>query len=77
MSSSAAPSLLAALQTLTDPRCRRGVRHPFTAVLALTFLGLLCRQTDFAPIARGAKPHGDALQPALGFTRRYAPMPPP
>jgi hypothetical protein len=73
MSSFAAPSLLAALQTLTDPRCRRGVRHPFTAVLALTFLGLLCRQTDFATIARWAKRHWDTLRPALGFTRRYAP----
>jgi hypothetical protein len=57
MPSTAAPSLLAALQTLTDPRCRRGVRHPFTAVLALTFLGLLCHQTDFATIARWAKKH--------------------
>jgi hypothetical protein len=73
MPSSAAPSLLAALQTLTDPRCRRGIRHPFTAVLALTFLGLLCRQTDFATIARWAQKHWDALRPALGFTRRYAP----
>jgi DDE_Tnp_1-associated len=67
------PTLLAALQSLTDPRRRRGVRHPFAAVLALTFLGLLCRQTDFATIARWAKAHWPALQPALGFTRRYAP----
>ncbi len=73
MSMSPAPTLLAALQGLTDPRCRRGVRHPFAAVLALTFLGLLCRRTDFATIARWAKAHWDALRPALGFTRRYAP----
>src|SRR5437588_6760737 len=46
MSIAPAPTLLAALQDLTDPRCRRGVRHPFAAVLALTFLGLLCRRTD-------------------------------
>lgn len=69
----AAPSLLAALQALTDPRCRRGVRHPFAAVLALTFLGLLCRQTDFATIARWAKAHWQALREPLGFTRRSAP----
>jgi hypothetical protein len=68
-----APTLLGALQRLTDPRCRRGVRHPFAAVLALTFLGLLCRQTDFATIARWAQAHWDTLKPALGFTRRYAP----
>jgi hypothetical protein len=73
MSAAAAPSLLAALQRLTDPRRRRGVRHPFAAVLALTFLGLLCRQTDFATLARWAKAHWAALRPALGFTRRYAP----
>jgi hypothetical protein len=73
MSAPPAVTLLAALQRLTDPRCRRGVRHPFAAVLALTFLGLLCRQTDFAAIARWARAHWDALRPALGFTRRYAP----
>jgi hypothetical protein len=68
-----AATLLASLQPLTDPRRRRGVRHPFAAVLALTFLGLLCRQTDFATLARWAKAHWAALRPALGFTRRYAP----
>jgi hypothetical protein len=73
MSLAPAPTLLAALQSLTDPRCRRGVRHPFAAVLALTFLGLLCRQTDFATIARWAKAHWPALRGSLGFTRRYAP----
>ena len=41
--------------------------------MALTFLGLLCRQTDFATLARWAKVHWAALRPALGFTRRYAP----
>src|ERR1019366_3462355 len=73
LSAAPAATLLASLQRLTDPRCRRGVRHPFAAVLALTFLGLLCRPTDFAPLARCAKAHWAALRPALGFTRRYAP----
>ena len=73
MSTTAAPTLLVALRGLTDPRCRRGIRHPFAAVLALTFLGLLCRQTDFATIARWAQAHWDALKPALGFTRPSAP----
>src|SRR5438128_11421731 len=73
MSSAPGPSLLAALQGLTDPRCRRGVRHPFAGVLALTFLGLLCRQTDFATLARWAKAHWAALGPSLGFTRPDAP----
>jgi hypothetical protein len=73
MPSTPALTLLAALQSLTDPRCRRGVRHPFAAVLALTFLGLLCRQTDFATIARWAQAHWESLRLPLGFTRRYAP----
>ena len=73
MSAASAATLLDALRQLTDPRCRRGIRHPFAAVLALTFLGLLCRQTDFATIARWAKAHWDALRGPLGFTRRYAP----
>lgn len=73
MPAAPALTLLTALQSLTDPRCRRGVRHPFAAVLALTFLGLLCRQTDFATIARWAQAHWEALRKPLGFTRRYAP----
>jgi predicted transposase YbfD/YdcC len=39
----------------------------------LTFLGLLCRQVDFAASARWAKDHGSQLREPLGFTRRYAP----
>jgi hypothetical protein len=66
-------SLLESLQRLTDPRHRRGVRHPFASALALVFLGLLCRQADFAAIARWARQHWGDLRGALGFTRRYAP----
>jgi len=66
-------SLLDAFHALTDPRKRRGVRHPFAAILALTFLGLLCRKSDFATIARWARSHWALPRPALGFTRAYAP----
>ena len=69
----AADSLLAALQHLTDPRHRRGVRHPFPGLVAVTFLGLLCRHPDFASIARWARHHWAALKGAFGFTRDYAP----
>jgi hypothetical protein len=55
-------SLLAALQDLSDPRHRRGVRHPFVSLLALTLLGLICRQTDFAAIARWANRYWADLQ---------------
>jgi hypothetical protein len=73
MTTPAADSLLAAFARLTDPRHRRGVRHPFAGLLALTFLGLLCRQPDFAAIARWARRHWAELRDPLGFTREYAP----
>ena len=73
MTPPAVDSLMAALARLTDPRDRRGVRHPFAGLLALTFLGLLCRQADFASIARWARRHRDPLREPLGFTRRDAP----
>src|SRR5687768_13486534 len=68
-----AASLLDALSTLVDPRHRRGRRHPFASVLALTFLGLLCRKADFASLARWARQHWPSLREPLGFTRPYAP----
>lgn len=71
--SATADSLLSAFQQLTDPRDRRGVRHPFAGLLAVAFLGLLSRQSDFASIARWAKRHWAVLKPAFGLTRTYAP----
>ena len=73
MAPAPADSLLAAFRQLTDPRHRRGVRHPFPGLLATLFLGLLCRQPDFASIARWAKRHWPALKGAFGLTRTYAP----
>jgi hypothetical protein len=73
MTTAAADSLLVALHRLTDPRAPRGIRHPFPGLLAVTFLGLLCRHGDFAAIARWAKHHWPALRPAFAFTRPYAP----
>jgi hypothetical protein len=73
MSPAASASLLAAFQQLTDPRHRRGVRHPFPGLLAIIFLGLLSRQPDFASIARWARHHWPTLKEAFGLTRRYAP----
>jgi hypothetical protein len=67
------PSLLDAFAQIDDPRKARGVRHPFTAILALSFLGLLCRQTDFACLQRWAADHWRVLRGALGFTRNRPP----
>lgn len=66
-------SLLVAFGRLTDPRHRRGVRHPFAGLLSVVFLGLLCRHPDFASIARWARRHWAVLREAFGLTRPYAP----
>jgi hypothetical protein len=68
MSATASDTLLGVFQQLTDPRDRRGVRHPFAGLLAVMFLGLLSRQSDFASIARWAKRHWPILRPAFGLT---------
>ncbi len=66
-------SLLDAFDQIADPRKPRGVRHPFTSMLALTFLGLLCHQTDFASLQRWANDHWRVLKGPLGFTRKKPP----
>src|SRR5262245_25622827 len=67
------PSLLDAFARIDDPRKPRGVRHPFTSILARTFLGLLCRETDLACLQRWAADHWRALRGPLGFTRQRPP----
>lgn len=67
------PSLMAAMSTVTDPRHRRGVRHPFSSILALTLLGLVCRINDFAGLRRWAARHWHLLRKPLGFTRHRPP----
>jgi len=69
----ASTSLLDAFAGIDDPRKPRGVRHPFTSILALAFLGLLCRQTDFASLQRWAEDHWSPLRVALGFSRKKPP----
>lgn len=73
MTPTASTSLLVAFRQLTDPRDRRGIRHPFPGLLAVISLGLLSRHPDFASIARWAKRHWPVLKEAFGLTRRYAP----
>ncbi len=66
-------TLLDAFAQIDDPRKRRGVRHPYSALMTLAFLGLLCRQTDLASLQRWAKDHWRTLKDALGFTRKKPP----
>jgi hypothetical protein len=66
-------SLVAALQDVPDPRKRRGQRHGSASLLALAFLGCLCRQAELAVLQRWAAKHWDVLRRPLGFDR---PAPP-
>ena len=66
-------SLLDAFRLIDDPRKARGVRHPYSSMLALAFLGLLCRQTDMAGLQRWAQDHWRSLRGPLGFTRKRPP----
>lgn len=73
MATTALVSLLEAFGQMTDPRDRRGVRHPFAGMVALVFLALLSRVSEFAAIVRWARRHWDTLREPLGFTRDVPP----
>ncbi len=66
-------SLLDAFGQIDDPRKARGIRHPYSSMLALAFLGLLCRQVDMACLQRWAGDHWRSLKGPLGFTRKGPP----
>jgi hypothetical protein len=66
-------SLMEAFSQVADPRDPRGVRHPFTGLLALVFLALLSRVSEFAAIRRWALRHWDVLREPLGFDREQPP----
>ncbi len=52
--------LLTALRAITDPRCRRGVRHPLVAVL-----GLRCARCSPAPAPTWRSPSESAFRRVL------------
>jgi DDE_Tnp_1-associated len=58
---------------ITDPRQARGIRHPYSSIVALVFLGLLARITEMAVLVRWAAVHWKELQEPLGFTRSRPP----
>lgn len=70
---SCVPSLMESLSAVSDPRRRRGVRHPFAGILGLTLLGLICRLNDFAAIRRWAAKNWHLLRRPLGFKRHKPP----
>jgi hypothetical protein len=71
--SSVLAGLGAIFSQITDPRKKRGVRHPFSGVVSLVFLGLLGRITEMAVLVRWADAHWEDLREPLGFTREKPP----
>jgi hypothetical protein len=65
--------LLEAFSRLDDPRCRRGVRHPFAGMVVLMLLGMLARIREMEVLVRWATVHWDQLQGPLGFDRDEPP----
>jgi hypothetical protein len=65
--------LKAVFSQIYDPRKARGVRHPFSGIVSLVFLGLLARITEMAVVVRWANAHWEELKEPLGFTRDEPP----
>lgn len=68
-----AVTLLEAFSQLDDPRCRRGVRHPFAGIVVLMLLGMLARIREMEVLVRWATVHWDQLRGPLGFDREEPP----
>jgi hypothetical protein len=66
-------SLAQVFSQISDPRKRRGRRHPLAGMLSLVFLGLLARIREMAVLQRWAEAHWDQLQEPLGFERDRPP----
>lgn len=62
-----------ALNRLDDPRFCRGVRHPFSAVVALMLLGMLARIREMEVLVRWATTNWSQLREPLGFERDTPP----
>jgi DDE_Tnp_1-associated/Transposase DDE domain len=66
-------SLLEARSDVPDPRHRRGIRHPLSAVLGLAVLALLTGCKSYQALAQFGRDKGFALAPLLGFRRGKTP----
>src|SRR5215467_9085660 len=66
-------SLLDVLADIPDPRHRRGIRHPLSAILGLAVLAMLTGCKSYTAIAQFGRDKGFALAFALGFRRGKTP----
>jgi len=74
MLASSLEDLVQVFAQIPDPRKARGIRHPFSGIVALVFLGLLARITEMAVLVRWATPHWDELKEPLGFPAKSLPV---
>jgi hypothetical protein len=65
-----ARGLFAALEQVSDPRGRQGLRHPLTAMLAGVVCAMLCGARGFKPIAQWLRAQVPSTWHWLGFKRR-------
>ena len=61
--------LLSALRAITDPRCRRGVRHQLVAVLAVAVCAVLAGARSYVAIAEWAHDLPAGVRRRLGIER--------
>src|SRR5579884_2803019 len=66
-------SLLDILAEIPDPRHRRGIRHPLSAILGLAVLAMLTGCKSYQAIAPFGRDKGFALAQVLGFRRGKTP----
>lgn len=67
--------LFECVNTITDPRKKRGVRHPFHSTLKLVLLGFTCRLVAIEHIVAFFDPIWDQIKEPLGFTHPRPPDP--
>jgi hypothetical protein len=67
--------LFECLQSIPDPRKKRGIRHPFQPVLKFVLLGFTCRLVAIEHMVSFFKPIWGQLKEALGFNRPEPPDP--
>lgn len=66
-------SLLDVLADIPDPRYRRGIRHPLSALLGLAVVAMLTGCKSYQAIAQFGRDKGFALAHVLGFRRGKTP----
>lgn len=66
-------SLLDVLADIPDPRHRRGIRHPLSAILGLAVVAMLTGCKSYQAIAQFGRDKGFALAHVLGFRRGKTP----